>query len=187
MLQDIWDSFYDAFNLGGLFDIIKTIFYAVLIIIAIAIVVFIVLFVITCIAEVKEEEKKEKEEEKEKAEQKRKDAESKKYYLEGLPAIYDKWSTEDLKVIHGYLETIDHCQKVHDYYCRKYGCDFDIDIREMLDKKLAIEMATEKKLLAHLGYPKWKWLYNTGRGFLDRPGFITEDINYVYSLIQSRK
>lgn len=173
MLGSIWETFCEAFNLGGLFDIIKTIFYTVLIIIAIAILVAIVLSVIT---NAKEQEKREMEQ-KEKAEKKRKEdeffARRKKYYLEGLTAIYDHRSTADLKLIHGYLTTMHYNDRYDDEEYNSGNIHRWADARE--------------KLLEHLGYPKWKWLDSKGFGYTDSPILATEDMNYVYRLIQSRK
>ena len=45
----------------------------------------------------------------------------------------------------------------------------------------------QDKLLAYLKNSRWKWLDCEGYGYTDRPLLVTEDMNYVYRLIQSRR
>lgn len=86
--------------------------------------------------------------------------------MEGLPAIYAHRSTDDLKVIYGYLETMHYNDRDDD--------DEHYDVG-MLNRW----GDAREKLLAHLGYPKWKWLDCEGYGYTDSPILATEDMNYV--------
>lgn len=153
-----------------LFSAIKSIFVIALVIIVIAF----VLFFIWLLYASNEKEK----EDRAKAEKKRKEEEffekRRKCYQEGLPAIYAQRSKKDLEMIYEYLEIMHYNDQTDD------------------DKHYNIEMIrrwsdAREKLLAHLGYPRWKWLDRDGYSYTDSPILVTEDMNYVYGLIQSCK
>lgn len=156
----------------GLFDFIKTIFVIAVIVVVVAIVLFIVWLV--------RDAKKVEEHNRKVDEQKRQDEafleRRRKYYLEGLHQIYDHRSTAQLLKIYEYLRIMHY----NDYTS---GID-----DECTPATVDAYQDASEKLISLLGnpVPQWRWM-NKSRNFsVNHPALVTEDMNYVYNLIQSR-
>ena len=161
-----------------LFGTLKTIIIAVVIIVLVLVGVVVIWLVWD--AKKTEERNRIRAVEEAKKQRIRQDIESKKkrIYLEGLRKIYDHRSTTDLEKIHSYL-TIMHYND--------YVPGFD---KECTKGTVHAYHEALGKLMKLLGNPApyWQYLLNDGTiGYTDRCLYVTDDMNYVYQLLQTRK